>query len=651
MMTVTEAEAKVKVKSVKIKSNYGKIVHVGKGKKVSVSVRVKVKPNRSSYKRVRYKSKNKRIARINSIGQVRGVRLGTTRVYAISKKNKKKRASIMVKVVKPLKKIIFKEKKKTIKTGETFVIKKSVVPSNTGFKRVVWSSSAPSVAKVNQEGKVTAVAPGHVKITAKAVDGSGTKAVCSVKVESPDTINIASVKALSRNTVRVSFDQPVVLEPSQFSLSGKMSDDGDFSTNYEIKRIRNYGNQTYDLRIADRCPIEKYSYVRVAVNTLPGNGKKSFQARALFIREETPEDTYITGEAGKYMKPFTFDLSDYGCGLMSYQIGSLPGGITYKISGNQITFTGRTVTSYFGKTTVISATDELNHEITANIYWYIGSGDSIVGYADDLTLVSGEEITEEKGTLLHVTGGSGEYEYAFIGLPNGIQGNEVTGALSGTSSFVGEYAVKIEVRDKNDSSRKIVIPLKLKIETGFNISGTVRDSQGMAVTDMAVTFQSRDGQNAYTVKTDPNGNYCVRAATGVYDGMVSANVKDTVFDDVFELSVTADNRIDFYPDCYRVSLSFDAERYSLENPYWKSNVDEEVFYEGQNVIYVLPGTYDIYTEAFREEEGTKKKTRYMLHAAFTVTNSWLQVEPQVSEVIEKEEEEEKNDEEAGNNAE
>lgn len=649
LMTTADAEAKIKVKSVKVKSNYGKIVHVGKGKKVSISVQVKVRPNRSSYKGVRYKSKNKRVARINSIGQVKGVRRGTTRVYAISKKNKKKRASIMVKVVNPLKKIIFKEKEKTIKTGESFQIKKSVVPSNTGFKGMVWSSSASSVAKVSPEGKVTAVAPGNAKITAKAVDGSGTKAVCQVKVESPDTVNITSVRALSRNTVRVSFDQPVVLESSRFSLSGKTSDDGDYNTNYEIRRIRNYENQTYDLRIADRYSIEKNSYVRVTVNTLPGNGKKSLQVKALFIREETPENAYVTGETGKYIKPFTFDLSDYGCGSVLYQIGSLPEGITYKICGNKITFTGKTATPYFGKTTVISATDELAHEIKANIYWYIGSGDSIVGYADDLTLVGGEGITEEKGTPLHVIGGSGEYEYAFNGLPDGIQGNEATGALSGKSLSAGEYAVKIGVQDKNDRSRTIVIPLKLKVETGFNIFGTVYDSQGMAVPEMTVTFQSRSGHNSYMVKTDQNGNYCVRAATGVYDGIVSANVKDTVFDDIFELSVTADNRIDFYPDCYRINLSFDVEGYSLEDSYWKSNADEEVSYEGKTVIYVLPGTYDIYTEAFREDEVTKKKTRYVLHAGFTVTNSCLQVEPQVSEVIEKEEE--NNDEEAGDNAE
>lgn len=647
LMTAVDAEAKVKVKSVKVKSNYGKIVHVGKGKKVRVSVQVKVRPNRSSYKGVRYRSKNKRIAKINSIGQVKGMRLGKTRVYAISKKNKKKRASITVKVVKPLKKILFSENEKTIKTGESFQIKKRVIPSDTGFKKVVWSSSATSVAKVSSGGNVTAVAPGIARITAKAVDGSGTKAVCQVKVESPETVNITGVRALSRNTVRVTFDQPVVLDQSKFNLMGKTSDAADYNTNYEIKRIRNYGNQTYDLRIADRYSIEKNSHIRVTVNSLPGNGTKSFQAEVLFIRDGTPENVYVCGITDRYIKPVTFDLSDYGCGSLRYQIGSLPDGVSYKICGNKILFTGKANRSYFGKTTVISAVDELDNETTANIYWYIGSGDSVVGYADERTLVSGEEISEEKGKILHVMGGSGEYQYTFYGLPNGIQGSETTGALSGTALSTGNYHVKIEVQDKNDSSRKIVIPLKIQIENGFNISGTVYDSQGLPVQNMTVTFQSRTGNNTYTGKTDENGSYCLRVATGVYDGIASANAKDTVLDDIFELSVTADNRIDFYPECYRVNLSLDADGYSLKNEYWRSNIDEEACYEGQSAIYVLPGTYDIYREAFREDEETGKKKRYLIHAVFTVTNSSLQVEPQVSEVTE-EEEDDQNEEAVDN---
>lgn len=654
---VTTAEAKVRVKKVRIKSNYGKIVHVGKGKKVRVSSSVQVRPNRSSYKKVRYKSKNKRIARINSIGEVKGVRLGTTRVYAISKKNKKKQASIKVKVVKPLKKIILKEKKKTVKVGGKFEIKKSVVPSNSGFKKVVWSSSVPSVVKVSSAGVVSALSPGNAKITAKAVDGSGTKAVCSVKVESLDTVNIASVRALSYNTVRVSLDRELPLEKDKFELSGKTSVTGDYNRSLKIKTMRNHGNRTYDLQVKRGYSIQKNSMIRVSVPGLPGNGVKSMEAEALFIKEGTPKDVYVTGEAGTYIDPLEVDLSQYGCGSLVYQIGSLPDGITASVSNNTIVFRGKTGKSYFGKTTVISAIDELGKESKVNVYWYIGAADSLVGYAENRSLVFGEEISGEKAEFLHMAGGSGNYEFAFSGLPAGMQGDRETGALSGTPQGVGEYTVRVTVTDKDDDSRKIVVSASVKVETGFNLYGTLYDSQGFVMPGVKVSFQDQMGLNQYTAVTDANGIYRLRVVGGIYDGIASANQKDVVLDDIYELAVEGDSVVDFYPECYRVNLYFDQSGYVLEEKLWSSNADKDAAYEGEDILYVLPGTYDIMTSATRVNETTGEKEKFVLRAVFTVGQSAVNATVSGEKVLpeekpdEKEEEKEKEKEEENQNAE
>lgn len=50
---------------------------------------------------------------------------------------------------------------------------------------VTWSSSAPSIASVNQNGKITAKAPGKATITCAAADGSNQKAACVVTVSIP----------------------------------------------------------------------------------------------------------------------------------------------------------------------------------------------------------------------------------------------------------------------------------------------------------------------------------------------------------------------------------------------------------------------------------------------------------------------------------
>ena len=62
------------------------------------------------------------------------------------------------------------------------VISIMVAPDNASNQLLSWSSSNPSVATVDNRGKVTAIAPGTSTITAKANDGSGVSASCEVTV-------------------------------------------------------------------------------------------------------------------------------------------------------------------------------------------------------------------------------------------------------------------------------------------------------------------------------------------------------------------------------------------------------------------------------------------------------------------------------------
>ena len=61
---------------------------------------------------------------------------------------------------------------KKMNVGESQKLKLTVKPSDATNKSVTWSSSDPSVATVDKNGKVTAVGEGEVTITATAKDGS-----------------------------------------------------------------------------------------------------------------------------------------------------------------------------------------------------------------------------------------------------------------------------------------------------------------------------------------------------------------------------------------------------------------------------------------------------------------------------------------------
>ncbi len=73
--------------------------------------------------------------------------------------------------------------------GQNTQLSVSVLPSNAENKSIVWSTSNASVATVDNNGVVTAVANGNATITAAALDGSGKSGSCTVTVEIPDESN------------------------------------------------------------------------------------------------------------------------------------------------------------------------------------------------------------------------------------------------------------------------------------------------------------------------------------------------------------------------------------------------------------------------------------------------------------------------------
>lgn len=73
------------------------------------------------------------------------------------------------------------ESEKKLNVGKSFTITATVKPDNAWNRTVTWSSSDPSIATVNENGTVTAIAEGEVIITAESADG--VKAECRVTVE------------------------------------------------------------------------------------------------------------------------------------------------------------------------------------------------------------------------------------------------------------------------------------------------------------------------------------------------------------------------------------------------------------------------------------------------------------------------------------
>ncbi len=181
MMPVNASAAKKgEVKSVTIKNVDTKTLVLKPKKTFKLKTTVKVSGKAS--KKVVYTSSNKKVVKVSKNGKIQAVKKGTAKVTVKSAVNKKKKASLKVIVGTPVKKITLDKTNTTAYVGDTVNLKAVVSPKKPSVKKLSYSSNAKKVAVVDSKGVITCMAEGTAKITVKATDGSGKKAVCTVTV-------------------------------------------------------------------------------------------------------------------------------------------------------------------------------------------------------------------------------------------------------------------------------------------------------------------------------------------------------------------------------------------------------------------------------------------------------------------------------------
>ena len=151
----------------------------------STSLTATVLPSNASNKSVTWTSSDEGVATVSGSGTsvtVKGISRGNVTITATSVDGEIT-ASCNVTVNQYVQSITLDKTSITMYVGDDPVLLSATIsPENASDKSVSWTSSKTSVATVDEDGKVTAVANGTATITAKAMDGSGAKATCSVTV-------------------------------------------------------------------------------------------------------------------------------------------------------------------------------------------------------------------------------------------------------------------------------------------------------------------------------------------------------------------------------------------------------------------------------------------------------------------------------------
>lgn len=548
-----KSQAKVSIKSVALKSNYGSWIHVAVGKKVKATVTVKASPDRTEYKGVTWTSTNSKIATVSG-GYVKGIKKGKCRIVATSKRDGKKKAKMTVKVVDKVKSLSVEAAKKNIYIGNSLKLKAVVAPASGSFKKVIWKSSNTSIATVNSEGVVTGRKAGDVTISATTVEGSNISKSVKLTILSTNSVYITNMEPLNCNTVRVSLNKACKLTANQCKVEGKNLSNGTYVRTFKATQLHSYSNQIYDITLADDYSIERNSFVRVTLSSLPGNGKKKYEARAAFLRPWKHRKQTWIGLVGEQFEQ-TVDFSEYCYGNIKYEVtGSIPD-VTMKRKDNQLIFSGKLATSVTDCGLTIKATDEMGTRYTQEVRVSIGNPLAIASRAEHGVFLVGTEV--EDFDFVTAVGGSGKYSFSAMNLPTGLHLDAETGKLQGKAMSVGEYQVQITAVDQEDENRTCPCTATIQVKDQKPLVGQVQDMYGTAVSGASVVCQNIVDACVYETQTDSSGNYTLAVSEGSYDISVT---KEDVWDRVYKLTIGSGGRQ------FNVTLPGDFRYLEVPNP-------------------------------------------------------------------------------------
>ena len=160
-----------------------------------------------------WRSFNSKVATVDEHGVVTGISQGTATIYYREEfPSNPQSASIKINVVTPISSVSLSESSITIENGETATLTASINPETTNAdKTLTWKSSSPSIATVDENGKITAKFPGKTTITVTTVNGK--TATCEVTV----TGEAPYIMGDLNNSGRVSITDVVMLVKLNFN--------------------------------------------------------------------------------------------------------------------------------------------------------------------------------------------------------------------------------------------------------------------------------------------------------------------------------------------------------------------------------------------------------------------------------------------------
>lgn len=516
----TAFAAKVKVKKIQVNNLTKKTLYLTKGKSKKLKATVKVTPNKAKYKKVTFKSSNKKVATVSSKGVVKAKKAGTAKITVTSKTNKSKKTKFTVKVTNPVKSVKLNRTSASLFTGSKLTLKATLSPAKDVLKTLKWTSSNNSVASVSSNGVVTAKRAGKTTITAASTDGTNKKASCTVTVKNRGVqVDSASIYNPGNNEycsrIAVNLSQAKALTKNDFTVQVKRFANGQYNHTLDIDYISTSNNKNYVLTTENT--LYAGNYYRVSVKGMSGVSTKEF-----FFKPKSKDNKItVTGTVGQEMEEDLYFDNTLGYTSVKVTSGTLPAGLT--LDKNDV-ITGKPTAVANNSKVVFSATDELGTVSRCTVNFVIGNETTL--YAENKTIGDDENkyYTYTYGSFyIEAEGGSGRYDMTLVNDYNGIfsldNENESSRYArvyinSRKLTTAGKYSVQVKFTDKNNSNLTAIGTVNLVVTPTVSVTNVINNMPTnyrpyiyYLNKDTGEVFCSDEYANNATIVNAPTGNY------------------------------------------------------------------------------------------------------------------------------------------------
>ncbi len=171
----------------------------------SVQLTASCEPSTATIQNVTWSSRSPQIASVDENGLVKGLKKGNAVIDAKAADGSRVIGSITITVAQKPTGITLNETVLNLVAGRNGLLRATVSPANANDKSVTWTSSDPSIASVNEQGRVTALRRGSCIVTATSSANPEVSASAEVNV-------VQQVTAISFDSAKVSLNVRTTLQ-------------------------------------------------------------------------------------------------------------------------------------------------------------------------------------------------------------------------------------------------------------------------------------------------------------------------------------------------------------------------------------------------------------------------------------------------------